>query len=282
MTRRFSRWLAAVLAVIVLTGMSVSVGAAATGDRSLVSSSQLTERPFRGITLVSVGDRIVCTGFIVGKRKVVTAAHCLTRDAAKGNFRFRAAVPGNIRLFRAYSQIRGGTRYQVCRVSKAWAHPKFIKRNSSDGAFGSRAHDYAVLTTKPGCTYPSNAFTRLWATTPSDGQLRAGQIAKMAGYPADPRFTGMNGLNLWRTRGKLQRDGSDTRLINTTGFVAQGMSGGPLWRSFGKGSPCDRAQCVIGIVTECEVNARGLCKTGDSIRRAVRITPTVKQAIKAH
>jgi hypothetical protein len=123
---------------------------------------------------------------------------------------------------------------------------------------------------------------RMWATTPPDGKLRVGQKTKLAGYPADSRFSGMNGLNLWKTQGKLKPAGSDPRLINTTGFVAQGMSGGPVWRSFGSSSPCGRAQCVVGILTECEVNGKGLCKTGDSTRRAVRLTPAVKQAIKRH
>lgn len=282
MNRWLPRAVAALLALVIVASVSVTTALGATGDRSLVSASQLTQRPFRGIALVSVGDRVVCTGFIVGKRKVVTAAHCLTRDASKGNYRFRPAVPGNIRIFRAYSRIHGGSPHKVCGVSKAWAHPKFIKRDSSDSQFGSRAHDYAVLTTKPGCTYPSSVYMRMWATQAGDGQLRPGQRSKLAGYPADPRYAGMNGLNMWRAQGTLQPDGSDTRLINTTGFVAQGMSGGPLWRSFAKASPCDRSQCVMGIVTECEINSRGLCKTGDSIRRAVRITPTVKQAIKRH
>ena len=58
------------------------------------------------------------------------------------------------------------------------------------------------------------------------------------------------------------------------------MSGAPVWRSFGTNSPCGRSQCVVGIVTECEVNAKGLCKTGDSDRLSVRITPQVKQSIK--
>jgi len=280
MTRWLSRGLAAFLAVLVVATVSVSAVAAA--DRTLVSAEKLTQRPFRGTTLVAIGDRVVCTGFIVGQRKVVTAAHCLTRDASNGNYKFRNGLPGNIKLFRAYSKIRGGSPYQVCGVSKAWAHPKFIKRDSSDKVFGSRGHDYAVLTTKSGCSYPSNAVLRMWATVPSDGQLRVGQRSKLAGYPADPRYTGMNGLNLWRTQGELRATGSDTRLINTTGFVAQGMSGGPLWRAFSKNSPCGRSQCVIGVITECEINSRGLCKTGDSIRRAVRITPTVKQIIKKH
>ena len=91
----------------------------------------------------------------------------------------------------------------------------------------------------------------------------------------------MTGLNLWRTEGRLRPNGRDTRLINTTGFVAQGMSGAPVWRSYRTDSPCGRAQCVIAILTECEVNAKGLCKTGDSTRRAIRITPNVKRILRS-
>jgi hypothetical protein len=36
---------------------------------------------------------------------------------------------------------------------------------------------------------------------------------------------------------------------------------------------------VVGILTECAVNSRGQCKLGDSLRRAVRITPEVKESI---
>jgi len=81
MTRWLSRGLAAFLVVLIVA--TVSVSAAAAADRTLISSEKLTQRPFRGITLVAIGDRVVCTGFIVGPRKVVTAAHCLTRAAGQ-------------------------------------------------------------------------------------------------------------------------------------------------------------------------------------------------------
>lgn len=288
--RRMRAAVIAILSVALLLTAGLSgvaaadaVSPAATPDgATLIPKSKLTERPFRGVALVSVANSVVCTGWIVGSRKVVTAAHCLTRDATNGKFKFRNGLPGNIRILRAYSKVRGGTPYRICGVSKVWAHPKFIKRNSSDTSFGSRGHDYAVLTTKPGCSFPQNAIMRMWPTEPFDGQLEVGQVSKMSGYPADSRFANTNGLNLWRSQGELRPTGADTRLLNTTGYVAQGMSGGPLWRSFGANSPCGRSQCVIGIITECEINSRGLCKLGNSNRRAVRITRAVKDTIRNH
>jgi hypothetical protein len=194
----------------------------------------------------------------------------------------RKDLPGNLRIQRGYSKASGGSSYPACSVSRAWAHPRFMRRNANDGAFGSRAHDYAVLTTSPDCSFPRSAVMRLLPTTPLDGQLKVGQRTRMAGYPADPRFAGMSGLNLWRTQGEIRPTVSDPRLLRVTGLVAQGMSGGPVWRSFSGDTPCGRAQCVIGIVTECAVNKRGLCRKGDSERIAVRITPSVKKTIKSH
>jgi V8-like Glu-specific endopeptidase len=254
--------------------------AGASGDRTLVNSAQLKRRPFRGVVLVAVGERVVCTGFVVGPRKVVTAAHCLTRDAARGDFRLRGDLPGSIQLYRGFSEIAGGTSFAACAVSSAWAHPQFVRRKPRDTAYGSRAHDYAVLTTAADCDYPWNSVMRMWATTASDGKFPVGSKIRLGGYPADSRFADMTGLNLWRSQGEVKPSGDDPRLIDTTGFVAQGMSGGPIWATFGKDSPCGRAQCVVGILTECAVNARGQCKLGDSLRRAVRITPEVKESIR--
>jgi hypothetical protein len=123
---------------------------------------------------------------------------------------------------------------------------------------------------------------RLWATTAADGRLPSGSPIKLGGYPADSRFADMTGLNLWRSQGEVTPTSGDPRIMDATGFVAQGMSGGPVWRKFGAESPCGRAQCVVGILTECAVNDRGLCKLGDSIRRAVRITPNVREALRSH
>jgi V8-like Glu-specific endopeptidase len=269
-----------------LVGLAVGApGVEAAGDsadRALVTASQLRDRPFRGLVLVTVGDRVVCTGFVISPTKVVTAAHCLTRDASGGDFRLRRDLPGSIRLYRGYSQVTGGQTFGSCTVSRAWAHPQFVRRNASDPAYASEAHDYAVLTTAPECRYPQRAVLRLWPTSASDGRLPSGSPIKLGGYPADSRFEDMTGLNLWRSQGDVRPTYGDARILDTTGFVAQGMSGSPVWRKYGGDSPCGRAHCVVGILTECEVNSRGQCKLGDSIRRAVRITPTVKEALRTH
>ena len=57
MKRWLSRGVAISLAVLTLAAASVT-GVAAADDRSLVPSSKLDDRPYRGIALVSVADRI--------------------------------------------------------------------------------------------------------------------------------------------------------------------------------------------------------------------------------
>jgi V8-like Glu-specific endopeptidase len=281
MRRHVGRIVALLIVAATFVGSLPGVVSAVEVAGSVVGVSKLAERPYRGIALVTVDDRVACTGFIVGPRKVVTAAHCLTRDAADGDYKFRKGLPGSVRVYRAYSDAAGGAPYPTCGVSKVWAHSKFVKRDSADRLFGSRAHDYAVLTTEEGCSYPRNVVMRLWATEAFDGQLDTGRKVTTGGYPADPRIDGMNAFNLWRTNGEIWPVlPEDQRLLSVNAFVAQGMSGAPVWRSFKQDSPCGRTQCVVGIVVECEVNAKGLCRTGDSSRLAVRITPQVKQSIK--
>jgi V8-like Glu-specific endopeptidase len=202
--------LGAVVASAGIAGQTSAALAGDSGDRTLVASTQLQDRPFRSLVLVTVGERVVCTGFVIAPTKVVTAGHCLARDAANGDYRFRRGLPGDVRLHRAYSQIAGGSPFASCEVSKAWAHPRFIRRDAADTAYGSRTHDYAVLTTSPDCLYPDSAVMRLWPTESSDGQLPAGSRIKLGGYPADPRFADMNGLNLWQ-RGRGQAAGERRR-----------------------------------------------------------------------
>lgn len=278
-----SRSLVRVVALIVIAtfalGTAFGPAAAAAGDFSKVPARKLTEKPFRGVTLVTIGDRVVCTGSVVAPNKVVTAAHCLVRNAARGRYQLKSGLPRGIRVYRGFSQPSGGSAYKSCGVSRVWAHAKFVKRGRRDGNFGSRAHDYAVLTTR--CTFPRNAILRMWATEAGDGALTLGKQIRTAGYPVDPRYRAMNGLTMWRTEGRVSSVGREPGHLPFTGFVSAGMSGGPVWRTFNEASPCGRTQCVVGIVTECAINDDGLCKRGDSSDRlAVRITPQVKRLIK--
>jgi len=201
------------------------------------------------------------------------------RNASEGKYQLKSGLPQKIRVYRGFSRAFGPSIYRSCGVSKAWAHAKFVKGGKGDRQFGSRPHDYAVLTTK--CTFPRNAILRMWGTEAGDGTLTSGQRVRTAGYPAHPRIAGMNGLTMWRTEGRVRPTGREPRHLPFTGFVAAGMSGGPVWRTYNQDSPCGRTQCVVGIVTECAIDADGLCKKGNnSDRLAVRITPQVKQLIK--
>ena len=91
----------------------------------------------------------------------------------------------------------------------------------------------------------------------------------------------MNGLNMWRTEGRVRPVSFDPDYLRFTGFIASGMSGGPVWRTFSEDSPCGRTHCVVGLITRCAINETGRCKQGLlSDRLAVRITPQVKELLK--
>ena len=235
--------------------------------------------------LVAVGDRVVCTGFVIaptqGRDRRPIASRAMRPAATSAS---AAACPRACGSTAATARPRAARRSPPAAVCQGvGASAASSSATPHDATFGSRAHDYAVLTTAAGLRLSRRARScasgRRRAT---DGQLAHGHAIKLAGYPADPRFADMNGLNLWRSQGEAAASRSVTRpCSNVTGFVAQGMSGGPVWRTFGADSPCGSAQCVVGILTECAVNGARQCKLGDSLRRAVRITPTVREVRSA-
>ncbi len=279
-----SRILTRLIALLAVTAIALGAGmgtvTAAEGEFSRVPKGKLTQKPFRGVTLVAIGDRVVCTGFVIGPDKVATAAHCLVQNAAAGKYKLKPGLPQQVRVYRGFSRAVGGSAYGACGVSNVWAHAKFVKGGRGDQQYGSEAHDYAVLTTK--CRFPQNAILRLWATENGDGSLTSGQKVRAAGYPADGRFDGMDGLSLWRTEGRVRPASFDPRYLRFTGFVASGMSGGPVWRTFAEDSPCGRTHCVVGITTRCAINPNGECRLGlRTDRMAVRITPQVKKLLKS-
>lgn len=275
------RSLALLVLVSVMAGGAPAL--ASHESRSLVRPSRLDAHPARGIVLVITTGRTACTGFVVGQRKVVTAGHCLVRDAEDDDYRLLGSVPEETTLYRAYSRASSfPMTFPPCRVSRAWVHPRFLRSSADDQRFGSRAHDYAVLTTASGCGYPKDAILRMKSNTLSGGQMPAGTPVSLMGYPVDPRFDDMDGLHLWRSTGHVVSVFAPASRLYLTGFAAKGMSGAPVLRAYGESSPCGMRTCVTGILTECDVNDRGLCRLGLSPRGTVRITPEVRETILAH
>lgn len=270
---------------LVLSGALAATTLADHESRALVRADSLDGRPYRGIVLVVTSGHSACTGFVIGRRKVATAGHCLVKDADGGVYRRHPSVPDGMTLHRAYSRVASPPQtYPTCRVAKAWIHPRFVRSSASDTRYGSRDHDYAVLTTVSGCRYPRDAVLPLLVNTFAGGEAPLGARTRLTGYPSDPRFAKMDGLHLWRSDGHVAAQVGPLTRLYVTGYVGKGMSGGPVLRVFRSGStsPCGRRACVAGILTECVVNSDELCRLGLSPRGAVRLTQEVRSDLRNH
>jgi hypothetical protein len=267
--------LAALLAVL-----AAHPAAAGHESRGVVPGSDLMSRPWRSVVLIVTAERSICTGFIVGQRKIVTAGHCLVRDPSAGDYRKRRSVPSGVMVYRAYSRIASRPMtYPACRIADAWIHPRFVRSGKGDRRYGSRDHDLAVLTTTRDCVYPSGAVIRMLANSSGSSRLPVGVRTRLAGYPADERYARADGLHLWQSQGHVLSTPFSPARLYVTGYVGRGMSGGPVLRRTKSGSACGGGWCVVGVLTECAMNKNGRCRLGTSPRGAVRITKEVKRSL---
>jgi hypothetical protein len=275
------RWAPVALALAVLLVLLAAAPAGASHERrALVPESALDRRPWRGIVLIVTGERSICTGFIIGQRKIATAGHCLVRDPALGDYRRSPSVPGGVVAYRAYSRTASRPlTFPACRIASAWIHPRFVRGGKGDARYGSRDHDLAVLTTAPSCVYPRSAVLRMSANGSGGDDLPVGTRTRLAGYPSDERISRADGLHLWQSLGHVLSAPFDPARLFVTGYVGRGMSGGPVLRRAKDDPACPGGWCVIGVLTECSTNGQGQCLLGKSPRGTVRITSEVKRTL---
>ena len=251
----------------------VPVGRAGdSGAATLVQSAAAgrLRRPFRGIVLVTIGSgpsAPASSSRHARSRRRAIASRATPRTTTSAS---AAAYPGacaSIGVTATRLEARPSRPVRSCACGRTPRSSGAARvTNSTASANRLRGADDAV-----GLPLSENAVLPLWATSANDGQLRSGrhQVGRLPGRPSlrgheRPQPVAQPGVGVGRP---------SIRLSSRTGFVAQGMSGGPVWRSFGADSPCGRAQCIVGLLTECAVNSRGLCRMGDSPPRRAHHAP---------
>jgi V8-like Glu-specific endopeptidase len=261
-------WLLALLALAV--GGWASPAAASHESERRVRLGQLDQPPHSGTVAIAIRRAARCAGILVRRDKVVTAAHCLVRDAEDGDLRLVPDIVGRIVVVPGYSASH--TAYRACGAESVWANPGYVRRDGQDRVFGRLAADFAVITLS--CRYDASQVLGLATSSCAGEELGIGTPISTSGYPyAQRRSDAMDGEHLWVTTGHVRTCVGTPGLLDFTDYTAPGMSGGPAWVRGGTEVSCGHSHCVAAIIT------RGGYGDGG---QGVRITSQVRRTILSH
>ncbi len=271
-TRTSIQFLIAVLTAATLLALTAtSSGAAVIGGDARIRVSPTTSFPASTIVYIEVRDDMNrvsrCSGTMISKDTVATAAHCVWDWSAKKYFRI--ATMNVIPALNGFdANRRPVTPYQQCKARSIWAAGGY--RNNA--VFSAAVeHDYGAI--KLDCTVGlQTGVMKLYAPTAP----QIGETITAAGYP---KYKSPTPAGCWGTIDNERLDfcqwkhtdkivAVTARRIGTNADVTKGQSGGPVYQNRAAGQPGCVGYCMLAIISQEP--------TGDiAYNRATRVTPTV-------
>ncbi len=207
-----------------------------TDDRlRVIDTSQYPWSAIVRITYTSDGiSGFLCSGWMLGRSTIVTAAHCLYNEEGWGSsYVIQPGRDGNI--------IHGECRGIAGHVPQGWIDA--VDRPGTSLSWSDRQYDFAGIDLN--CRIGEETGVLGFRST-NDGDLIA-MNGVVVGYPGPLNHpSGIDvGTSMWEGGGQLVNSG-DAGVLRFTNDTTGGQSGGPVWQTSDIPTGCS-TPCVIGI-----------------------------------